>query len=136
MPGFPAGLSSPLEWSKVTEPDTGTTMSGGISNSSSRLQSIDIWRGLAALAVVAIHMRHDAPGGFREHPFFAFWFLSEYGYLGVSLFVVISGFCIHRTSALAKAISGSQKLNWVQFWKRRFWRLYPTYIAAIVFTLI
>lgn len=101
----------------------------------SRLKSIDIWRGIAALAVVAMHMRHDAPGGFREHPFFVFWFLSEYGYLGVSLFVVISGFCIHRTSALSAARTGHQQLDWRGFWKRRFWRLYPTYVAAIVFTI-
>lgn len=100
----------------------------------SRLQSIDVWRGLAALAVIAIHMRHDAPGGFREHPFFILWFLSEYGYLGVSLFVVISGFCIHRNSARNAARHGTHALDWMAFWRRRFWRLYPTYLAAIVFT--
>jgi peptidoglycan/LPS O-acetylase OafA/YrhL len=50
--------------------------------------------------------------------------------------VVISGFCIHRTSALAAARTGCQQLNWAGFWKRRFWRLYPTYIAAIILTLV
>ncbi len=103
---------------------------------SPRLQSIDVWRGLAALAVVAIHMRHDAPGGFREHPFFLLWFLSEYGYLGVSLFVVISGFCIHRGAALAAVRTGQMRLDWVRFWKRRFWRIYPTYLAAMAFSAL
>lgn len=102
----------------------------------SRLKSVDVWRGLAALAVVAMHMRHDAPGGFREHPFFIFWLLSEYGYLGVSFFVIISGFCIHRSSAIAASIDGTYRLNWLGFWRRRFWRLYPAYLAAIVFTLV
>ncbi len=111
-------------------------MNGTGVTKSSRLASIDVWRGLAALSVVAMHMRHDAPGGFREHPFFVFWFLSEFGYLGVSLFVIISGFCIHRTAALTAARNGSYDLDWLAFWRRRFWRLYPTYVVAILFSVI
>ncbi len=101
-----------------------------------RLHSIDVWRGIAALAVVAIHMPHEAPGGFREHPFYFLSLLMDYGYLGVPFFVVISGFCIHRKSALTRRQTGEYSLNWSQFWKRRFWRLYPTYLAAILFSLI
>ena len=102
---------------------------------SHRLDSIDVLRGLAALAVVAIHIPHYAHGGWREHPFFFLAFLFNYGYLGVPLFVVISGFCIHRRAALKTAKFGTSKIDWIGFWKRRFWRLYPPYLAAIVFSL-
>lgn len=101
-----------------------------------RLVSIDVWRGVAALAVLAIHIPHEAPGGWREHPFFLFSFLADFGYLGVSLFVLISGFCIHRRTARSKLDAGVYQIRWASFWVRRFWRLYPPYLAAIAFSLI
>ena len=100
-----------------------------------RLVSVDVLRGIAALAVVGIHVPHYAHGGWRLNPFFWPAFLLDYGYLGVPLFVVISGFCIHRRAAFATARTGIAKFSWIQFWKRRFWRLYPPYLAAIVFSL-
>lgn len=103
--------------------------------SGQRLISIDVWRGVAALAVLAIHIDHYAHGGWREHPFFILAFLIDYGNLGVPLFVLISGFCIHRRTAAKRAQSGVYRLGWGQFWKRRFWRLYPPYVAAMVFSL-
>lgn len=100
-----------------------------------RLQSIDMLRGLAILAVLAIHMPHDAPGGFRQNLWFFPSMLMDYGYFGVHLFVLLSGYCIHRRAALKKAETGHWNQNWLQFWKRRFWRLYPPYVAAIIFSL-
>jgi len=100
-----------------------------------RLVGIDILRGLAVLAVVANHTPHYAHGGFRENPCFFPALLMNYGYLGVSLFIVISGFCIHRRAAIQAMDTGCWSLDWVQFWKRRFWRLYPPYLAAIVLSL-
>lgn len=99
-----------------------------------RLKSIDILRGIAALAVMSIHIPHHAYGGWRQNPFFFLDFLFDYGYVGVPCFIVISGFCIHRRSALKSRI-GEHGIDWARFWKRRFWRLYPTYLAAIVFSL-
>jgi len=98
---------------------------------SRRLVSIDVLRGVAVLAVIAIHIPHWAPGGWREHPFFGLSLLAEFGYLGVPLFIVISGFCIHRAAARSKAQTGEFAFAWGQFWKRRFIRLYPPYVAAI-----
>lgn len=102
---------------------------------SERLVSIDVLRGVAILAVLAIHIPHDAPGGWREHPFFLLSWLAEFGYLGVPLFIVISGFCIHRRAAQAMHQAGSYAFSWAQFWKRRFIRLYPPYVAAIALSL-
>jgi peptidoglycan/LPS O-acetylase OafA/YrhL len=100
-----------------------------------RLVSIDVLRGLAILAVLAIHIPHYAPGGWREHRFFWLSFLADFGYLGVPLFVVISGFCIHRLAAKQLASGIELKVSWINFWKRRFWRLYPPYIAAIALSI-
>lgn len=107
----------------------------GVPITGDRLRSIDLLRGVAVLAVLAIHIPHEAPGGWREHPFFFPAFLAEFGYLGVPLFIVISGFCIHRRAALARQATGSYAFDWLDFWKRRFIRLYPPYVAAIVFAL-
>lgn len=100
-----------------------------------RIAGVDILRGLAVLAVVANHAPHYALGGFRQNPFFFPALLMDYGYLGVSLFVVISGFCIHRRAAREAAATRRWSLNWLAFWKRRFWRLYPPYLAAIALSL-
>ncbi len=101
-----------------------------------RLASIDMLRGVAILAVLIVHMPHDAPGGWREHPFFLLDFLSKFGYLGVPLFIMISGFCIHRKAAENRQLSGNYAFSWPQFWLRRFIRLYPPYLVAIALSLV
>lgn len=105
------------------------------SDSRRRLVSIDLLRGLAILAVLAIHMPHDAPGGFRNNPWFFVSLLMDYGYMGVHLFVVLSGFCIHRRAALTRSETGVWEIDGWSFWKRRFWRLYPPYVVAIIASL-
>jgi peptidoglycan/LPS O-acetylase OafA/YrhL len=100
-----------------------------------RLVSIDVLRGLAILAVLAIHIPHYTPGGWREHRFFWLSFLADFGYLGVPLFVVISGFCIHRLAAKQQASGNGSGISWISFWKRRFWRLYPPYLAAVALSI-
>jgi len=58
---------------------------------------------------------------------------SSFGYIGVFLFFVISGFCIHLTWARARANGEQQpKIPFGQFWKRRLRRLYPPYIIALL----
>ena len=60
----------------------------------------------------------------------------EYGGYGVMLFIVISGFCIHSSRLAQEAVAHSpERVRWRAFWKRRFIRLYPTYLAALAFTL-
>ena len=102
-----------------------------------RWQRVDQLRGLAALAVVVCHLAvsvyRDAPnldGG--PWPWLAL--LLGFGYLGVTLFFVISGFCIHlpHARALARAGASAPAPRWRHFFARRFWRLYPPYLAALV----
>lgn len=55
--------------------------------------------------------------------------LASIGASGVMLFFVISGFCIHLRQARAGA---SGVVRWGAFWQRRFFRLYPAYLAALI----
>jgi peptidoglycan/LPS O-acetylase OafA/YrhL len=105
-------------------------------DASNRLQCIDVLRGIAILAVILMHVPHDAPGGFRLNPWFFPAWLLNFGYLGVHLFVLISGFCIHRRAAIEKKISGHWNVSWGRFWLRRFWRLYPPYVVAIGLSIL
>lgn len=55
---------------------------------------------------------------------FPLWF----GYIGVAFFFVISGFCIHL-SDLRKHTS------WLNFARRRFLRIYPAYVVALLLAI-
>jgi peptidoglycan/LPS O-acetylase OafA/YrhL len=50
----------------------------------------------------------------------------------VPLFFVISGLCIHLPTASALAVGRSARPDWQRFFQRRFWRLYPPYLATLV----
>ncbi len=99
-----------------------------------RLTAVDALRGLAALAVLAIHVPHVRPpeGGRKQLLFLP----AEYGTQGVTLFLVISGLCIHLGAARALARGQGARCDWAAFWRRRFRRLYPPYLAAILLTLL
>ncbi len=88
-----------------------------------RMPVLDILRGLAALAVCLFHFGNDGlwsrvPGGF----------VFESGYLGVYAFFVISGFVIPH-SLVGKEHTVS---NYGRFLIRRFLRLQPAYVAALL----
>jgi peptidoglycan/LPS O-acetylase OafA/YrhL len=98
-----------------------------------RLVSVDVLRALAALAVLFAHVPHPAfsPNKWSTYLFYP----AEFGGQGVTLFLLLSGFCIHIGTA-RKALSGAAlSCNWIAFWRRRFYRLYPPYLAAIVLSL-
>jgi peptidoglycan/LPS O-acetylase OafA/YrhL len=91
-----------------------------------RLSEIDALRGLAALAVMAFHYTTKYDELFRFNgsvPFHVPW-----GYLGVNLFFVISGFVIFMTLERTKIA--------MDFVVSRFSRLYPAYWAAIAVTVL
>ena len=93
-------------------------------SSGRRLTKIDSLRGIAALAVLSFHFttRYDEIYRFSGYlPFHAPW-----GYLGVNLFFVISGFVIYMT--LDRTDVGAD------FLVSRFSRLYPAYWTAIALT--
>lgn len=54
-----------------------------------------------------------------------------YGFAGVYLFFVLSGFCIHLRFARCKATGQPANLSPGEFWKRRLRRLWPPYVIAM-----
>ncbi len=106
----------------------------------SRLVSIDALRGAAALAVVFFHAAHQARFlGTASTPR---WLgasvatVISFGYIGVYLFFVISGFCIHLRWAKARAAGRQPSIDFFAFWRRRIRRLYPPYLIAMCFYLV
>src|SRR5688500_7189677 len=102
---------------------------------STRLRSIDALRGIAALGVVVYHAveqgKQALPNNLLEYPLRAIQFISSFGYIGVFLFFVISGFCIHLQWARSRAAGHEPDIRFGPFWKRRLRRLYPPYLIAL-----
>jgi peptidoglycan/LPS O-acetylase OafA/YrhL len=107
---------------------------------------IDAMRGFAALLVAYFHCRQVAWVGmesFHHTVGHALSFSSIMAYLtfpiawgsaGVPIFFVISGYCIHRGGALRLAQSPNYTLGTLNFWARRFARIYPVLLAALLLT--
>jgi peptidoglycan/LPS O-acetylase OafA/YrhL len=108
--------------------------------SGTRLRSIDALRGIAALGVVVYHAipqtKNAVLAGFLGWPGYLIQFGSSFGYIGVFLFFVISGFCIHLQWAKARAAGETAEVRFGAFWKRRIRRLYPPYVIALAFYLL
>jgi len=100
-----------------------------------RLRSIDCLRGAAAVAVLLCHAVKFAARPPNEAVVYFFKKLITEGRLGVPLFFVISGFCIHLRWTRRFSISGKETLDYLVFWKRRFFRLYPTYFVALCISM-
>lgn len=95
------------------------------------LETIDFLRAVAILGVVLFHavgVISPGPGwgdsGWKEKFGWGDW--AFYGSYGVALFFVISGFCIHWGF-----LNNSQHTTASFYW-RRFWRIYPPYMLAMV----
>ncbi len=85
-----------------------------------RLDSIQVLRAIAALAVVLFHS-HYAVDIFGKQNVWEIPFISKWGYLGVDLFFAISGFIIAH-------ITIGREFSLKAFVTRRFFRIYPVYI--------
>ena len=111
-----------------------------MTNSPTRLRGIDALRGAAALGVVVYHAveqgKHVLPNNNLHRPVQLVQFVSSFGYIGVFLFFVISGFCIHLQWARGKAAGTEPEIRFGPFWKRRIRRLYPPYIIALLLFLL
>jgi peptidoglycan/LPS O-acetylase OafA/YrhL len=111
---------------------------------SGRLNSIDALRGTAALIVLLAHALgyHDQPVDRPAWYQIVFTILYQ-GYLGVPLFFLISGFCIHlpwarKRASLAEVeplTSRQLDLDFQAFWKRRLRRLYPPYAIVLCLSM-
>lgn len=97
---------------------------GGVAQA--RLAGLDLLRLLAALAVVGFHYFYAGPTrGLTDVSFPEFSDVARYGFLGVQLFFVISGFVI------AASVEG--RSAW-QFGVARAARLYPAHVACMTLT--
>lgn len=106
-----------------------------------RIPVIDFLRGLSCLGVLLYHVRVELWIGWWRitsypHEYSSFakamaWLSIPTPFLGyaILLFFIISGFCIHYPNT-----SPTIDLCWKSYFKRRFWRIYPTYIAALALT--
>jgi peptidoglycan/LPS O-acetylase OafA/YrhL len=97
---------------------------------------LDPIRGFAILLVFVYHSvgtafgRDELPWGpwFRDFTVprsFLALLPTTFGWAGVAIFFVVSGFCIH--------LSFSRHPEWWTFFKRRLFRIYPPYLVALLF---
>jgi len=102
------------------------------------LPFLDGIRGIAILGVFFFHSLHATFGfdnlkwngiyrDFNVLDSFLALYPFTYGGAGVAIFFVVSGFCIHLRHQRSK--DG----DWLSFANRRFFRIYPPYLLALLF---
>jgi peptidoglycan/LPS O-acetylase OafA/YrhL len=101
--------------------------------SQNRIDVIDAFRAIAILTVLLFHytfrwgpMNDAGQQDFYHYPVNVNWF--QYGWLGVDLFFVISGFVIFMTILKCRSI--------YDFAFRRIARLYPVYLVCMTITFV
>jgi peptidoglycan/LPS O-acetylase OafA/YrhL len=112
-----------------------------------KLKFFDSFRGIAALIVTIGHARwllwEGYSNGYKLHPdaysFFEKFFMYlmsvfKFGHQMVMLFFVMSGFLIHYGFS-KKIQDGVAKLD-ISYFKKRFIRIYPVLLVALLFTYL
>lgn len=112
-----------------------------ISENKNHLESIDVLRAIAIIAVFFYHAKwgyghaeYDTNGLLVFHSFKELMLIlspTGFGWTGVELFLLISGFLIHN-GYLAGEQQGKE-LNVWNFYSKRFWRIFPPYFLVLVF---
>jgi exopolysaccharide production protein ExoZ len=97
-----------------------------------RYKLLDAWRGLAALAVVALHGVVPLLDGPLKELADGPWGLLLYGALGVQFFFVISGYCI-AGAAVQHLVDFGDPWPFVRARVRRIW---PAYLASVLLALL
>lgn len=101
-------------------------------SSISRLDSVDVARGVAALSVAFFHQGY-APGLAKMTGITAFqWLDVPISRLAVPLFFVISGFCIHLGGLARQDEPRFTRTFFVQ----RFFRIYPPWVSAVILSAL
>ena len=112
-----------------TKSDSETSPSGP-----RRYQMLDVWRGLVCLVVVLEHVGvvlwpFDSPQAAGWDGWLRGWLVSGLTWnFGSPLFFVMSGYCIASSLDSSRRRGDSPG----RFLYRRFWRIYPTYWAALL----
>jgi peptidoglycan/LPS O-acetylase OafA/YrhL len=113
----------------------------GGKSSDQHIRLLDYTRGVAILAVLIFHTLGMA-FGYDALPWKGWWrdFAGQTSFLyflpvgmisqaGVAIFFVVSGFCIHVSFQ-------RQGQQWAGFFVRRFFRIYPPYLLALIFSVL
>lgn len=92
------------------------------------IKSLDIIRGLAACGVFVSHFVQQ----FLNVPVLGWCGLALelLGVMGVAVFFVLSGFLIHAGALVEQHRNG--QMNWRAYAVRRFFRIYPAYLVALL----
>jgi len=106
------------------------------------LEKFDFLRGIAILLVFTVHAWVGVFYPFEFLKYNGFWidykllsreelfinfFPFAFGWTGVELFLIISGFLIHY------GYLNSKKFNLTLYFNKRFWRIYPPYLVILLF---
>lgn len=100
-----------------------------------RYRSLDAWRGLACLLVVVFHSTfYTSAASVLSLNDPASWCISfsERLWLGVSMFFVISGYCITATVESAQR----KKLPVTDYFRRRLRRIFPPYLICLAISAV
>lgn len=98
-------------------------------SSGQRFPMIDVLRGAAALLVLAYHV---AAHRWAELPHKGLGHLVHNGWVGVDLFLVISGFVIALAALNAQAVTPDWRRGYAE---RRLRRIVPLYVATLACTV-
>ncbi len=95
-----------------------------------KLEIIEVLRGLAALAVTWFHLTNGNPNFLNDG-----WIKSSghYGWLGVEVFFVLSGFIIPYSLWRSNF---KLRFDWKKFFLKRAIRLYPAYLISILLIIL
>ncbi|WP_020603813.1 acyltransferase family protein [Spirosoma spitsbergense] len=92
-------------------------------------QYISALTGLRAIAAYLVFLHHDtpaSPGTIAHHVF-------DQGYIGVTVFFVLSGFLIYHR--YADAYFRQENWSWQRYLQNRFARIYPLYALLLLITV-
>ena len=97
-----------------------------------RYDFLDALRGIAILAVMALHFTERVNSSGNEFIRDFLWPVTSHGYLGVQLFFVISGYCITAAMYATSKKDAGLRL----FLQRRVRRIYPPYWCSMVLVVV
>ena len=103
---------------------------------------VDALRGAACLWVILLHTFSSSfvGHGLAHLPFFLLVHFSKIGWLGVSLFLELSGFCLFypivKRQAAKNLDLSTYQLDVISFFRKRARRIFPPYYAALVLSCL
>jgi peptidoglycan/LPS O-acetylase OafA/YrhL len=111
-----------------------------IFNRRDQIELFDFLRGIAIFLVFFYHLLPSIYGAYEvetnqvsDFKLFSdkYWIINatpfSYGWIGVNLFLIISGFLIHYSYLK------SNNFSYLNFFKRRFWRIVPPYLIILFY---